>query len=71
MKIWIDAQISPAIAVWIHAKFSIEAKPLRELGLRDADDETIYSRAKSENVIVMTKDSDFVRLYDHCGSPRK
>lgn len=38
MKLWIDAQLSPALAVWITENFSnIEATAIRELGLRDAE----------------------------------
>ena len=69
MKIWVDAHISPAIARWIHDRFSIEAYPLRELGLREADDDVIYQRAKDEQVVFMTKDEDFVNLLERYGSP--
>lgn len=33
--IWIDAHLSPAIAVWITSTFGIKAVALRDLGLRD------------------------------------
>lgn len=62
MKIWIDAQLSPALAVWISKEFGVEAKAVRELGLRDATDHQIFSRAKQESAIVLTKDSDFVDI---------
>ena len=71
MKIWIDAHISPAIARWIHDRLSIEAFHLRQLGLREAEDEIIYQSAKNENVIFMTKDEDFVGLLERFGSPPK
>ena len=71
MKIWIDAHISPAISKWIQERFSIEAYALRDLGLRDADDELIYQRAKIEQVAFITKDEDFVSLYEQNGSPPK
>jgi predicted nuclease of predicted toxin-antitoxin system len=38
MKIWIDAQLAPAIAVWISRTFAITAVAIRDLGLRDAND---------------------------------
>jgi hypothetical protein len=38
MIIWIDAQLSPALAPWIETTFGVEARALRELGLRDATD---------------------------------
>jgi predicted nuclease of predicted toxin-antitoxin system len=35
MTIWIDAQFSPAIALWIENNFDVKAIALRDLGLRD------------------------------------
>lgn len=69
MTIWIDAQLSPAIAIWINANFSVEAIAVRDLGLRDAEDEEIFLEAKNANAIVMTKDSDFLILLDRFGVP--
>jgi predicted nuclease of predicted toxin-antitoxin system len=39
MTIWVDAHLSPAIATWITNTFGIEAIALRDLGLRDAEDQ--------------------------------
>lgn len=71
MTIWVDAQLSPAIAKWISENFPIQAMALRELGLRDASDRDIFQAAKQAGVIVMTKDSDFVELFNRHGSPPK
>ncbi len=71
MTIWIDAQLSPAIAIWIESNFNVKASALRDLRLRDAEDEEIFHKAKKAAVIVMTKDSDFVSLLDRFGSPPK
>jgi predicted nuclease of predicted toxin-antitoxin system len=71
MIIWIDAQLPPSIAAWIKENFEIEALALRDLGLRDSEDEEIFEAAKAENAVVMTKDSDFVSLLDRLGSPPK
>lgn len=72
MIIWIDAQLPPSIAIWIKETFSsIDAKPLRNLGLRDANDLQIFEAAKQANVIVMTKDSDFLDLLEQFGQPPK
>jgi predicted nuclease of predicted toxin-antitoxin system len=63
MIIWIDAQLSPSLALWINQNFSgIEAKSVRALGLRDASDMEIFSQAKNAGAKVMTKDIDFVNL---------
>ncbi len=71
MTIWVDAQLSPRIARWIAANFPVAAVPLRDLGLRDAADEAIFAAARSADVVVLTKDSDFVRLLEQHGSPPK
>ena len=69
MTVWVDAQFSPAIAAWITETFAIDAVALRDLGLRDAEDEEIFHAAKSASVVVMTKDSDFVDLLHRLGPP--
>ena len=69
MAIWIDAQISPAIAAWISSNFAVNAVAIRDLGLRDAEDKEIFEAARRENATVMTKDSDFVLLLDRLGAP--
>lgn len=71
MNIWVDAHLSPRIARWISANFPIAAEPLREIGLRDAEDDDIFATARAAGVIVLTKDSDFVRLLEQHGSPPK
>jgi len=69
MIIWVDAQMSPAIAAWVSSNFSVSAVAIRDLGLRDAEDQEIFQAARRENAIVMTKDSDFVLLLDRFGAP--
>jgi|SRR5690349_8931901 len=69
MTIWIDAQISPAIATWISSNYSVTAVPIRDIGLRDAKDKEIFLAARQENAVVMTKDSDFLLLLDKLGPP--
>ena len=69
MTIWVDAHLFPAIAIWITSTFGIEAVALRDLGLRDAEDPGIFEAARDRQVIVMTKDSDFVDLVERLGSP--
>jgi predicted nuclease of predicted toxin-antitoxin system len=69
MIIWVDAQLSPAIAAWLSSTFSVEAFAVRDLQLRDAKDEQIFSAARLSNAVVMTKDSDFLLLLDRLGPP--
>ena len=69
--IWLDTQLSPSLASWIEKNFNEQCKPVRDLGLRDAADFEIYQKAKVANVIVMTKDKDFVELlYVHKSPPK-
>jgi predicted nuclease of predicted toxin-antitoxin system len=69
MKIWVDAQMSPAIAAWISSNYAVSAVAIRDLGLRDAKDKEIFEAARQEKAVVMTKDSDFVLLLDKLGPP--
>lgn len=69
MKLWLDAQLSPATAVWLRMRFDIDAYAVRDVGLRDAEDTEIFAAAKAEGVVVMTKDSDFVDLQERLGAP--
>jgi len=72
MEIWIDAQMSPSLALWMSHSFrDITAKSVRSLGLRNASDEVIFHQAKSKNAIIMTKDSDFIKLLERFGPPPK
>lgn len=71
-EIWIDAQLSPALAAWINRNYrDIEAQSVRAVGLRDAEDEEIFQSARTADVIVMSKDGDFLDLLDRHGPPPK
>jgi predicted nuclease of predicted toxin-antitoxin system len=69
MKIWLDAHLSPQIAVWIKDKFQIETVPLRDIGLHKATDKEIFFAARQSKSIIMTKDSDFIDLITRFGMP--
>ncbi|QPN66211.1 DUF5615 family PIN-like protein [Synechococcus sp. CBW1006] len=70
MILWLDAQLSPALATWIMAQWPhIQAVPLRNLGLRDAEDRDIFAHAKTAGAVVMTKDRDFLALLFKQGPP--
>jgi len=69
-EIWIDAQLSPALAAWINRNYEdIEAKSVRAVGLRDAEDQETYQAAREAEVVMMSKDSDFLSLLDRHGPP--
>ena len=68
MIVWIDAQISPYLARWLSSQFNVEAKPVRELGLREDKDRDIFLDAREAEAVVLTKDIDFV-LLEQLGPP--
>jgi predicted nuclease of predicted toxin-antitoxin system len=69
MIIWLDAHLSPSLGLWISREFSVSAVPIRDLGLRNAEDREIFLAGSKENAVVMTKDTDFVRLVEQSGPP--
>jgi predicted nuclease of predicted toxin-antitoxin system len=71
MIIWVVAQLSPFIADWICNELKFDAKAISDLGLRDANDEDIFNKAKVADAIVITKDIDFKILQYRLGAPPK
>ena len=69
MIIWVDAQLSPALAPWLTATFGVEAISVRRLDLVHAKDPEIFHAAREANAVVLTKDSDFVLLQERFGPP--
>ena len=67
--IWLDAHLSPRVAAWLRQEKGIDAEPLRNLGLRDSDDEEIFDRAREQNAILITKDRDFADMVGRHGPP--
>jgi predicted nuclease of predicted toxin-antitoxin system len=69
MIFWIDAQLPPRLANWLVETFNVKAYSLRDLNLRDAEDEQIFQEARQQNVVIISKDSDFVEMVLRLGSP--
>ena len=69
MILWLDAQISPRLCLWIATRFAVDAVPVRDLGLREAEDPEIFGRARKAQAVVFTKDEDFVDLVRRLGTP--
>ncbi|MDQ2859988.1 MAG: DUF5615 family PIN-like protein [Pseudomonadota bacterium] len=67
MRFIVDAQLPPALAEWLRER-GHQAAACRDLGLRDADDRSIWERAGSDRAIIITKDEDFAIL---AGSDRQ
>lgn len=69
MIIWVDAQLSPALAPWISQQFDIESVSARRLGLTKAKDPVVFHAAREAGAIVLTKDEDFSLLLERFGPP--
>ena len=59
MRFLIDAQLPPALTAWIGAR-GHPASAVRNLGLRESDDGSIFNFAREQQWILVTKDEDFV-----------
>jgi len=65
MMIWVDAQLSPSIVAWTNRTFDdIESESVGVLGLRNATDPENFEEVKKANVVVMSKDDDFIQLIE-------
>jgi predicted nuclease of predicted toxin-antitoxin system len=69
MKLWLDAQLPPQLAVWLTQHFGVVAVAVRDLGLRDATDLRIFEAARAESAVLVSKDIDFVNLVQARGTP--
>jgi predicted nuclease of predicted toxin-antitoxin system len=67
MILWIDAQLSPALARWLSDTFGVTAHAVRNLGLRDSKDLPIFHAAREAGAVIISKDSDFVFLLERFG----
>jgi predicted nuclease of predicted toxin-antitoxin system len=52
LKIWVDAQLSPALAAWLRECLNLEATALKDVGLRDSEDSVIFFAAREAKAIV-------------------
>jgi predicted nuclease of predicted toxin-antitoxin system len=67
--LWLDAQVSPKLCPWIGREFEVDVVPVRDLGLREAEDPQIFDEARRAKAVVLTKDEDFVILVQRLGPP--
>ena len=58
MKFLVDAQLPPALAIWLSEQ-GFEAWHVEEVDLRDAPDSAIWDYAVTNDFIIVTKDEDF------------
>lgn len=69
MKVWVDANLSPAIAPWMTQEIGCNAWSAQRLGLLTATDRQIFEKAREEDAVILTKDGDFIDLVNRFGPP--
>ena len=63
MKFLVDNQLPPALALFISQDLGTEAHHVIDFGLRDAQDVEIWRYASSSELIIVSKDEDFLNLW--------
>lgn len=58
MRFLVDAQLPPALARWL-CEQGHEAQHVEDVGLRDAEDGSIWEYALTVETVIVTKDEDF------------
>jgi predicted nuclease of predicted toxin-antitoxin system len=70
MTFWLDAQLQPDLAAWLGSRFKADVKHVRDLGLREASDDVLMAAARRfGDVVIVTKDGEFVERVRAAGSP--
>ena len=69
MKFVVDQQLPATLASWFAAR-GFEAVHVRDLGMRDAADRTIWRYAVENTAIVVTKDEDFAARRSQIEGPQ-
>jgi predicted nuclease of predicted toxin-antitoxin system len=58
MTFLVDAQLPPALALWLRQQ-GHAAQHVEDVGLRDAEDSAIWNHAASSGAVIVTKDEGF------------
>lgn len=61
MRFLIDAQLPPALQIWLQ-NHGHEAAHVLNLGMAGADDWAVWKRCCDDQAILLTKDEDFVGI---------
>ena len=68
-ELWLDAMLSKYLPAWIERELGHRCRHLLGLGLRERSDTAIFAAARSADVILITKDADFLELVARLGPP--
>jgi predicted nuclease of predicted toxin-antitoxin system len=71
MTIWTDEHIAPSIASFISTTFKVSCRHISEVVGNASTDLEIFFAARSAEVIIISKDADFVKLFTEYGAPPK
>ena len=72
IELWLDMQLSPKLASWIESYFSVKTISSYDLFINEEKDEVIFAKTKKQgNVIILSKDTDFLLLIERLKSPPK
>lgn len=66
---WLDAMLSKYLPAWIERELGHRCRHLLGLGLRERSDTAIFAAARSADVILITKDADFLDPVARLGPP--
>ena len=70
MKLLFDANLSPALVTGLAIEYH-KSTHVRDAGLRDASDSEIWTYAKANEFVIVSKDTDFRERSFVEGFPRK
>lgn len=70
MKLLFDENLSPRLVALLSSTFP-ESIHVREVGLAHADDERVWSYAKDQKLVIVSKDADFHQRSFVLGFPPK
>lgn len=70
-EFWLDENILPVIAKWLMDEIKIKCVSFHILGLNNTSDIEIYNIGRKKvNVVIISKDNDFLDLYHGRELPR-
>lgn len=69
LRVWVDAQLPPAMAAWLGAEPDVDAQHTFSLGLLGASDQQIWDAARTAHAVIVSKDADFVDMVRRFGAP--
>lgn len=70
MIIWVDANVSPAVARWLCETYpEVQATSLWKLRRLHQDDASLFNAAREAGAVFLTKDIDFLHLLKEKGAP--